>query len=209
MNHLFHEKKGAFFFLIVLLFILSIVLYVFFVNPLSAELKAEENSLTALETEVQALEQKIANSEQREAELKEFVNLLPINPQLNLLLLSLQSVADKSGSKIESINFHYDGMLPETESEAEPSETTVEDEGEQIESDTSPGLMLDNSMPSQLNLITAQIDIKANEYESFRKFLLGIEGLERISLVDALQFTESDEGHITLSAKLSTFYYQE
>lgn len=210
MNHLFQEKKGSFFLLVILLFILSIVLYIFFVNPINAELKQEKTSLASLETEVQALEMKIENLESQKAELVELEKRVPLNPNLNLLLMSLQSVANDSSSNIDNIEFRYDGMLSELNSgeDVETIENEGTEEAEVEDNNNPPALMLEGSMPNELRLITASIDVVTSNYGNFMTFLKGLEQLDRISIVEGVRFTNSNE-NFTFTVELSTFYYGE
>jgi type IV pilus assembly protein PilO len=227
VNNLFRENARIFSLLIVLLFVLLIVVYFVYVSPQSKQLKAAKQNVSNLESEIAALE---ANRDRSTDDLDSDALLLkrkvPLNPELENLLLTFQEIELVSGSRIENIVFRYDGELPENDSSSEESqenqstdadENTNDANATAENNDSEPANTINGNNPEFLKLITAAMDVLSPDYDSFQEFLQELEKRERIMRVDKLTFKKpaerelldgSDET-ITFTIEVTTFYYEE
>lgn len=223
MNNLFKENARIFSLLLVLLFVLLIVVYFVFVSPLSKQLKAAKQNVSNLETEISVLE---ASRNQSKDSLDSDTLLLekkvPITPELEDLLLTFQEIELTSDSRIENIEFSYDGKLPENHSGSGESQENqsndTNDENVATENNESEQANTRNgNKPEFLKVITAKMDVLSPDYDSFQVFLQELEKCERIMRVDKLTFEKPAEKEqlegsgetITFTIEATTFYYKQ
>lgn len=227
MNNLFKENARIFSLLLVLLFVLLIVVYFVFVNPQSKQLKAAKQNVSNLESEIAALE---ASRNQSKDSLDSDTLLLekkvPITPELEDLLLTFQEIELVSGSRIENIEFSYDGELPEKNTGSEESKDNQSNENSENSNDANktnenddsqPAGTSESSKPEFLKVITAKMDVLSPDYDSFQEFLQELEKRERIMRVDKLKFEKPAEKDlldgsgetITFTIEATTFYYKQ
>lgn len=220
MNNLFKENARIFSLLLVLLFVLLIVVYFVFVNPQSKQLKAAKQNVSNLESEIAALE---ASRNQSKDSLDSDTLLLekkvPITPELEDLLLTFQEIELVSGSRIENIEFSYDGELPENHSgSGESQENQSNDANDATENNESEPINTSNgNKPEFLRVITAKMDVLSPDYDSFQEFLQELEKRERVMRVDKLTFEKPAEKEqlegsgetITFTIEATTFYYKQ
>lgn len=230
MNNLFKENARIFSLLLVLLFVLLIVVYFVFVNPQSKQLKAAKQNVSNLESEIAALE---ASRNQSKDSLDSDTLLLekkvPITPELEDLLLTFQEIELVSGSRIENIEFSYDGELPEKNTGSEESQDNQSNENSENANDANktnennengdsqPADTSESSKPEFLKAITAKMDVLSPDYDSFQEFLQELEKRERIMRVDKLTFEKPAEKEqlegsgetITFTIEATTFYYKQ
>lgn len=227
MNNLFKENARIFSLLLVLLFVLLIVVYFVFVNPQSKQLKAAKQNVSNLESEIAALE---ASRNQSKDSLDSDTLLLekkvPITPELEDLLLTFQEIELVSGSRIENIEFSYDGELPENHSgSGESQENQSNDANENVNNandatennESEPINTSNGNKPEFLRVITAKMDVLSPDYDSFQEFLQELEKRERVMRVDKLTFEKPAEKEqlegsgetITFTIEATTFYYKQ
>ncbi|MBU5342588.1 midas domain-containing protein [Caldifermentibacillus hisashii] len=126
MSDFFQEKRKIVFFIGIILFLLLGLLYFYLIMPLKDDANAAEQNVKQLETEVEALENRLNQNESDQPEnTAKLEKKMPLSRQLDELILSLQEIEMVSGSQIASINFNnYDGGLTEADGTNENNEST-------------------------------------------------------------------------------------
>lgn len=222
MSNVLNENKRIFTFILVLLFILLVVVYFTLVRPLERQQESAENNVNTLNDEIAAYEARLENdSGGMDVETLLLEKKVPLTPELESFLLTLQEIELVSDSIIDNVRFRYDGELPESliaEDEEIEGETPVESGGESLEEDDATVTVAeDENKPENLRVITAEIDVRTSNYETFQNFLTEIEKRERITRVDRLEFEkpaelaliENPSEEIVVTIEVSTFYYEE
>lgn len=219
MNEFFQENRRVLFGLIILLFILFIVLYFAFLRPLTSDLKGTERAIETIEDEVEGLKVTVENEEGEETawDMVDIRKKVPAEKELDPFLLTLEEIEAVSGSRIENIDFAYDGELPEatlSEEDAEDGKETEEAENDE-EVEEREGIDL-SEIPEGLRTISVSMTVYSPDYEHFRQFLVEIYKSERIMLVDGLTFEKPAESQllenpkeetISFTIDFLTFYY--
>lgn len=222
MSNVLNENKRIFTFILVLLFILLVVVYFTLVRPLERQQESAENNVNTLNDEIAAYEARLENdSGGMDVETLLLEKKVPLTPELESFLLTLQEIELVSDSIIDNVRFRYDGELPESliaEDEEIEGETPVESGEESLEEDDATVTVAeDENKPENLRVITAEIDVRTSNYETFQNFLTEIEKRERITRVDRLEFEkpaelaliENPSEEIVVTIEVSTFYYEE
>lgn len=126
MSDFFQEKRKIILFIGIILFLLLGLLYFYLIMPLKDDANAAEQNVKQLETEVEALENRLNQNESDQPEnTAKLEKKMPLSRQLDELILSLQEIEMVSGSQIASINFNnYDGGLTEADGTNENNEST-------------------------------------------------------------------------------------
>lgn len=126
MSDFFQEKRKIILFIGIILFLLLGLLYFYLLMPLKDDANAAEQNVKQLETEVEALENRLNQNESDQPEnTAKLEKKMPLSRQLDELILSLQEIEMVSGSQIASINFNnYDGGLTEADGTNENNEST-------------------------------------------------------------------------------------
>ncbi|RHW40638.1 hypothetical protein D1B31_10585 [Neobacillus notoginsengisoli] len=207
----------------VIISVLALVLVLVFagvyflkVHPLKTDLETKNKSL---KTE----EQLLAILQGKEKETEEFTAAsttqmqvkIPVKPLVEQLILDLDKAEVVSGSKILSMNFAKDGevSIPEqTEeekaAEAEEESTSAETSEEAANADETPdGNEAETGqdgqtaqkpvslleVPEGVKKVTIQLSVESPGYEELEKFIATIEGLKRIVIVEAIDYTGGAE----------------
>ncbi|MCM3478164.1 hypothetical protein [Caldibacillus thermoamylovorans] len=126
MSDFFQEKRKIILFIGIILFLLLGLLYFYLIMPLKDDANAAEQNVKQLETEVEAVENRLNQNESDQPEnTAKLEKKMPLSRQLDELILSLQEIEMVSGSQIASINFNnYDGGLTEADGTNENNEST-------------------------------------------------------------------------------------
>lgn len=126
MSDFFQEKRKIILFIGIILFLLLGLLYFYLLMPLKDDANAAEQNVKQLETEVEALENRLNQNETDQPKnTAKLEKKMPLSRQLDELILSLQEIEMVSGSQIASINFNnYDGGLTEADGTNENNEST-------------------------------------------------------------------------------------
>ncbi|MEN0649976.1 hypothetical protein NSQ82_13240 [Caldifermentibacillus hisashii] len=126
MSDFFQEKRKIILFIGIILFLLLGLLYFYLLMPLKDDANAAEQNVKQLETEVEALKNRLNQNESDQPEnTAKLEKKMPLSRQLDELILSLQEIEMVSGSQIASINFNnYDGGLTEADGTNENNEST-------------------------------------------------------------------------------------
>ncbi|RWR11858.1 hypothetical protein QNH23_00055 [Siminovitchia fortis] len=226
MNNLFEEKRTLFLLLLCLVFLGLLALYLFFLQPLSAELQNTRNMNASLESELAVLEAKKDPESGQDIDTLLLQKKVPLNPELEKLLLTFQQIEQTSGSRIEEVDFLYDGSEPEfdfVKEEDEESNRVEQDSTNEKEPSSSEKTSSENSedteKPDKLHLVTAKLNVLSPDHEHFIHFLREIEKLERVTRVDQLQvnkpteqvldFHEKPDKTVSFTVDVTTFYYEK
>lgn len=243
MNEMFQERRGLFLTLASLILVLLIVLYFAFIQPLAADRKAKEAEAGNTQKEIEALQakEKRLASEPTKEEALVYKQNMPQVADLDQLIKSLDEIAEVSTSRIEKIEFAYDEDLPEreepvSENEAEDGQTaedkTADPSSDKPEAESSADakttpaqedtaaqeLKLEKK-PKNLHTISMRIDVSSPDYAHFDQLIKEIEKLERVTLVNTLEFENPAEADLIMNdnpdqsidctVELMTFYYDE
>ncbi|MFD1851899.1 hypothetical protein [Oceanobacillus bengalensis] len=234
MNNLFQENKKAFFLLLGLLVVLLLVVYFLFFQPVTKDLKANENERMQLENEVKILEIQIDNNENPDVGEESIENIklakkMPLDPELENLILTLEEIEIISDSRFDNISFSYDGSVPqrtiEEEETTDTEETAEQNNVEELEVDIetteeAPESVIDmEAKPEDLHVITLNMSVTSPDYEHFQTFIQEVEKQERMMMVSSLDFqkpaesellfTEEPDESIYSDVSITTFYYEE
>lgn len=223
MNNLFEEKRTLFLLLLCLIFLGLLALYLFLLQPLSAELQSTKNGNTSLESEIAVLEAKKNPESQKDIDSLLLQKKVPLHPELEKLLLTFQEIEQTSGSRIEIVDFLYDGKEPEfdfvQEENGENNINGQDSANAEKPEETSSANNEDTEKPDKLHLVTAKLNVLSPDHEHFIQFLREIEKLERITRVDQLQvnkpteqvleFQENPNKTVSFNVDITTFYYEK
>ncbi len=221
MSDFFQEKRKIILFIGIILFLLLGLLYFYLLMPLKDDANAAEQNVKQLETEVEALENRLNQNETDQPKnTAKLEKKMPLSRQLDELILSLQEIEMVSGSQIASINFNnYDGGLTEADGTNDNNESTdgtddtatnETDENQSDEQTIADENSEDNgsdtndeneqatdetvtNLPTNVKLITINLSVASPDFEHFQLFLQELEKLERITRVDTLTFTKPAE----------------
>ncbi|GGA82070.1 hypothetical protein [Ornithinibacillus halotolerans] len=225
MNNTFQENKRSFFLLLGLLFLLLIVGYFLLFQPISKELKTRENTQKALETDNQVLQVKLAKAENGSDEFDSEMYLLekklPLDEEIEQLILTLQEIELLSDIRLDNFSFSYGNNAPQREIEEAAegeTDTNAESETDEEESTSEQDNISFDGIPENLQSITVSFNVTAPNYEQYQEFINLIEEQERFMTVTNMTFQKPaerellvDEENETITADVSvtTFYFNE
>lgn len=229
MNNTFQEKRGILLALVGLFLVLLVVIYFAFLRPLTGELESKESSLGTLKSDIHSLEKEVLALDQvvESFDMERVVQekKIPVNRQLEELILLIQEIELVSLSEVETIDFTYDSSLPDTVflqegEEEDPDGTDTDADTEEVadEEGAKPAIDL-SEKPETLEVITIRMEVSSPSYERFQTFITEIEKQERIMLISRLDFDKPAEEELviadhpdetmTFNLELVTFYYGE
>lgn len=220
MNSFFNENRRSAILLLVVLIVAVVTLFFLLVWPMMQDLESSESNLATTESERRVLEtrlDKLSALPEEDVERLRFLNEVPITPDLEDIIRTIEEIEMKSGSRIDSIDFGYDDFVPEPivteEEEAETAEQAAdptdeaaeealeepaetEDADEEEEEDGAEAPIFLEELPEQLHAITIQVELFAPDFDSHQAFLKGIEEAERMYMVSSVEFKQPSEADL-------------
>lgn len=247
MNEQFQERRNIFLALVGLILILLIVLFFAVLKPMMDEKNAEQASALEAEKNVKdlQLEKKRLDNNKVSTEDQEFLyeKKMPLNPSLDELMRSLEEIAAVSMSRIDKIEFAYDGELPlpeadkkdvNVEVETPAADASTDAAGDSTDTDKTNVKVETNTdeqdkaispestalaweAPENLHTITMRMEVASPNYQSFDTLMKEVEKLERVTLLNTMEFKKPAEAELVLNenpdesvictVELMTFYY--
>lgn len=221
MNNLFEEKRTLFLLLLSLVFLGLLTVYLFFLQPLSAELRSTKSANVSLEDDIAVLEAMKDPDTRKDIDTLLLQKKIPLDPELEKLLLTFQEIEQTSGSRIDAVEFSYDGNDPEFDFSDEEKDAEGNQENEtkaNTEDDEKDDPKEDINKPEKLHLVTAELTVLSPDHEHFMKFIKEVEALERVTRVDQLELFQPTEEDLDFQEKadqsvefimtVTTFYYK-
>ncbi|WP_052130329.1 hypothetical protein [Ureibacillus sinduriensis] len=236
------NKNTSLLLLVALIAALLFAIFYYIVLPKKDNVQSLENSINALQTEIGALQAQIDSSTEEStsdvSNVFEIRQKLPQSRQIDQLLLNLEEIEFVSKTRITSIGFNsYDALVSESAIVPLPEEETAEDAaegqmdgaevtdteeagegnetGETVETPVSE--IAAQTLPTELKLITFNLEIEAPDDQNIQVFIEEIENLKRIMHMDSISFTllgeegefrEEGNDTVTASIQVTTFYYE-
>ncbi|USK53918.1 LysM peptidoglycan-binding domain-containing protein [Cytobacillus solani] len=202
----------------ILLIILSIFLltaffvgiYFFLLYPKMEKIKLKEMELQSQEQLLATLKNKGENTEKHPVEstihLQEQV---PVKPMAQQLLLDIEKAEVVSGSFVANMTFQDGGVI-----ELDDNKNVDAENSEEAETDGTAEEESSTPLPEGVEKITVNLTIESPSYFDFESFLQILENLNRIVVVEAIDFTANEEiieesqenTPITYQVTLSAFY---
>lgn len=228
MNELFSDKRTGYLVLMALVAVLLGAIYYLFIQPLNEERNSKEVTISAVRSEIALLDSELTAPVEEEENQNSFQleKKVPLTRELDKLIKSIEEIDLVSEAKIESIEFNnYDEIVAdstlvpsEEEAPAEPNDVAPEEtEVEQpVETPVSP--VANSTLPSQLKLITFNMNILTKDYDHLNTFIKELESIERIQRIDQIELLIPGEESLlnldfkeAISARIqvTTFYYDE
>lgn len=181
----------------ILLIILSIFLltaffvgiYFFWLYPKTEKVKLKEMELQSQEQLLAALKNKGENTEKHSVEstihLQEQV---PVKPMAQQLLLDIEKAEVVSGSFVANMTFQDGEAI-----ELDDSQNVDAENSEEAETDGTAEEESSTPLPEGVEKITVNLTIESQSYFEFESFLQILENLNRIVVVEAIDFTANEE----------------
>ena len=230
------SKNSGTILLVVLVATLLFAIYYYVLLPKQSEAGMIESSVNSLRSEISTLNEQIASVQesQSNADSNEFSlrKKLPNNREIDELLLNIEEIEYVSGSRIQSISFNnYDSLVSastltdpnavtETEENAEgqteASEEQTSETTEQVTT-TPVSTIAVESLPTNLKLITFNVDVESPNHGNLQQFIKEIEKLERVMHIDTVDYdlpgeentyVEDASDIVEASIQVTTFYYE-
>jgi|GEM_PF-5282402 len=242
MNEQFQERRNIFLALVGLILVLLVVLFFAVLKPMMDEKNAEQAKALDTEKNVKSLQlekKRLDNNEvSTEDEAFLYEKKMPLNPSLDELMRSLEEIAAVSTSRIDKIEFAYDGELSLAEADKEDvnvevdtpdadntdegsadsaSEDTADVKVDEEKSISPESTELAWEAPENLHTITMRMEVASPDYQHFDMLMKEIEKLERVTLLNTMEFkkpaeaelvlNENPDESVTCTVELMTFYY--
>jgi type IV pilus assembly protein PilO len=206
-----------------LLLILLIVIGQFvFLSPLKSELETKKQSLESEQKLLDVMNEKKEDDTAKITEdTKELQKKVPVSPLQEQLIFDLERAENVSNSKITSMGFSTDadvtmeatqtdganteaGQTPETTSGTTPENTT----------DTAANQQATPATSSGLKKLTVSLSVESPTYEELEKFIGTLENLNRIVVVESINYSGGQEvtslvavpEKISYSLNISAYY---
>jgi type IV pilus assembly protein PilO len=219
MKLLFSPKEKIIFAAAVFILILYIVLLQFyFLSPLKSDLKVKQQTLQTEQKLVETMQQKqTGNNETWNENTTELQKEIPVKPLQDQFILDLQQAEAVSDSQIKSMSFADGGQAAaaSTQTATTSSSTQTQADTSTSQTNTSGGASQQQNAqttsgaggqqntqnpstaqtPSQpaVSKLTVQLSIESQHYEDLEKFINTLEGLKRITVVEAINYTGNSE----------------
>lgn len=250
MNEQFQERRNIYLGLAGLILLLLIVLFFAVLKPMIDDKSTKEATALQLQEQNEKLEVEKKRAENKDDTVLDdkiyYKTKMPLNPDLDELMRSLETVEAVSMSRIDKIEFGYDGELPLPEPKEEEADTKVdvdvnvdsdsakpgedapdakadvevetkEDTNEAETTQPVPDLTEQLQVPDNLRMISMRMEVASPDYEHFNTLMKEIEKIDRVTLVNTMEFKkpaeaelildENPDESVTCTVELVTFYY--
>jgi type IV pilus assembly protein PilO len=219
MKLLFSKKEKMILAVVVLVLILYLVLLQFyFLSPLKSDLQSKQQMLASEQKVLETMQKKKSgNNETADANTTELQKEVPVKPLQDQFILDLQQAEAVSNSLIKSMSFTEGGQA--AAAAAQPAATTTATQNQSSSGTTSQSATTSSATTSQqqnaqttsgttsqqntktaqtagtpaVSKLTVQLSIQSQRYEDLEKFINTLEGLKRITVVEAINYTGDKE----------------
>lgn len=182
-----------------LLIALFSAIYFLVLYPKMKEIPLKESELSSQEQLLTVLQGKVTNTNSNTFQSTVALQkMVPVKPLTQQLLLEIEKAEVVSGSFVVNMQFEDGEVTPET-SETEEN-TEVE---ERIEEDLDPESNSDSvedekenaitPLPSGVKKISVTLNVESPSYFEFEEFIRILEDSERITVIEAIDFTAGEE----------------
>ncbi|WP_019154688.1 hypothetical protein [Robertmurraya massiliosenegalensis] len=199
----------------IILLLLFAGIYLFVLFPKMEKIPQKESELSTQEQLLSVLQSKITGTNSNTFEnTVALQKMVPVKELSQQLLLEIEKAEVVSRSFVVNMNFD-DGDVsfehePVEESETAEENETVENEEEQSREEETNTITL----PNGLKKTVVTLNVESPGYFEFEKFISTLENSERITVVEALDFTageeiielEQSEQPIRYQVKIAAFY---
>jgi type IV pilus assembly protein PilO len=193
----------------------------FYVNPLKSDLKLKNQTLDSEQNLLNSMGQKKNNADTTKTNTRELQKRLPVEPLQDQFILDLEQAETVSDSQIKSMSFTND-VQNDTQVEQQNGNTLLPNgnttNGNTVQQNTNStgteNQSQGDALPNGVKKLTVQLSVESQGYGEFEKFIDALEGLKRIVVVEAIDYsagsevTSLDQGNKPFSYNLtvSTFY---
>jgi type IV pilus assembly protein PilO len=188
------SKKGQLILLVGILLIMLLVVFTQFylIAPLKSDLKVKEQTLVSEQKLLDVLTQKNTDDTNQVTEdTKELQKKVPVTPLQEQFILDLEKAENVSNSKIKSMSFSKDAVAAaaETTTEGATSEqaTATTEEGSGTEQ------QLTATSLNGLKKLTVNLSVESTTYEDLEKFISTLESLQRIVVIESINYSGGEE----------------
>ncbi|MFF5993511.1 potassium transporter [Lysinibacillus sp. KU-BSD001] len=205
---------------------LLFAVYYYVVKPKQEEATNLESSVSSLNSEITSIQDQITllKEEQSSDIPNEFAlrKKVPASREIDRILLNIEEVEYVSGSTVLGIKFNnYDSLVSEsTLTDPNATEETTEEtaQGEVAETEQNPvSTIATANVPTNLKLVTFEVDVASPNFEKLQLFIKEIERLERVMHIDKIDyqlpgeeelFAEDRSEVAAAIIQITTFYYE-
>ena len=234
------SKNSGTILIVSLVLALLFAIYYYVLLPKQHEADIVEISVNSLRSEISTLNEQIASiqEEQSHESSNEFAlrKKVPDNREIDELLLNIEEIEYVSGSRIQNISFNnYDSLVSasgltdpnavtateenadgQTEASEEQATDTTSETEEQMPTMPVSTIAVE-SLPTNLKLVTFEVDVASPNYEKLQQFVKEIEQLERVMHIDTIEYAlpgeentygENASDIVSATIQVTTFYYE-
>ncbi|MDP4106637.1 MAG: hypothetical protein Q8935_17025 [Bacillota bacterium] len=219
MKLLFSTKEKVLFVSVVVVLILYLALLQFyFLSPLKSDLQSKQRMLASEQKVLETVQKKSGNNEAADANTTELQKEVPVKPLQDQFILDLQQAEAVSNSLIKSMSFTEGGQA--TTASTQPAAASTTTPGQTNNGTTGQSTATGSTTASQqqaaatassttvqpntnttaktagapaVSKLTVQLSIQSQRYQDLEKFINTLEGLKRITVVEAINYTGNKE----------------
>ncbi len=219
MSEFFRSKKWIVFFLLIVLLFSAVSIYVFLNIRLHEEAASKKIDFQTSQTYLENLHNDNKNAaKEDETYLATLIEKVPQNPNVDDYILSLQSIFEKNKSKINDVEFLYDGTVSDWQKNDISSETQNENPDanpideyetdiEELAEDKRNSVEQTNDSPEGLEILIVRMSTVSPNYHTFVSLIDTLENQQRKSVVKSFSYQTNDNKQISSQIELLTFYY--
>ncbi|WP_462412380.1 hypothetical protein [Neobacillus sp. Marseille-QA0830] len=230
------SKKNNIIIAIAALVIVLLIVYAqfFMLSPLKTDLETKQQTLDSEKKLLEVVTKKQQDTSNKVVEsTRELQKKLPIKPLQEEIILDLEKAETVSSSQILSMGFSQDGTVTventttttentnaqQATTEGQATEQTQQDTTTQSEStnqaETTDDQAAQTTTPA-IKKLTVQLSVESPSYTEFEKFVDTLEALNRIVVVEAINYsggkeitdtlTETENQKLAYTLTVSAFY---
>lgn len=214
--------------LLALIVAILFALYYYLLSPKLDEVNEKESHVLQVQQELGNVKEQLAQLDKEQGQPT--INILALRQKLpatravEKIILDLAEIEEVTGTRILSLTVQGEGgtVTPSEVSNdlnmLEQAEAEVNGDQQNKESITPIASLSEDSLPTNLKLITFILEVGALDFNSLESFLQEVEQLERVMKTDKIEFKLPGEqaqlekdADLTLKAtvQVTTFYYEE
>jgi type IV pilus assembly protein PilO len=220
MKLLFSKKEKMILGAVVLVLILYLVLLqLYFLNPLKSDLQSKQQMLASEQKVLETMQKKNGNNQTEDANTTELQKEIPVKPLQDQFILDLQQAEAVSNSLIKSMSFTEGAQAAAASTTPAATAATAQNQtnsGTTGQTNTSSNTAANQQQNAQtsgtagqpnmqnanaaqtagtpaVSKLTVQLSIQSQRYEDLEKFINTLEGLKRITVVEAINYSGNKE----------------
>lgn len=191
--NIWKNEKFRYIFVFIFVSLIFVGVYFLYLYPKTKEISFKQSELSMQEQLLATLEGK-QGSFVSEYDVKEMQKIVPVAPLTQQIILEIEKAEGVSGSFVSNMTFSEMNEVTERQIDSESESVLEENEEEYGTNNEDEGDVVETiHFPLGMKKVLIELNVQSPTYFEFEKFLSTLESLERMTVIEKIDFSANEE----------------